>query len=255
MSTAAVNNAIYEDYGERWYTAYDDPVALLRAQALTTAPWAIERIAGLNPGQPAKTRVLDVACGAGFISNALAAHGFTVSAVDLSLSSLDVARRHDATGRVDYVHADAYQLPYADGQFDAVTSMDFLEHVEEPERSIAECARVLRPGGLFIFHTFNRNRLAGLVVIRFVEWFVRNTPKHLHVLRLFIRPEELREYCQRSGMIVCEFAGIRPAWKTLSVAAVLRRTVPAGLRFQLTRSLALSYIGAARKADERLAPS
>ncbi|QDE65942.1 hypothetical protein BHS09_02385 [Myxococcus xanthus] len=100
-------------------------------------------------------------------------------------------RYYDGTGSVDYRVADAYVLPFDDGCFDVVTCMDFLEHVEEPARVVAEAARVLAPGGLFFFHTFNRNWLAGLIIIQAVEWFVPNKPDHLHVLRLFITPEEL----------------------------------------------------------------
>ena len=88
--------------------------------------------------------------------------------------------------------------------------MDFLEHVEEPELAIREAARLVAPGGLFIFHTFNRNWLAWLVVIKGVEWFVRNTPPHMHVLRLFIKPEELVSMCARSGLAVDSVHGMAP---------------------------------------------
>src|SRR6201999_1216443 len=113
---------------------------------------------------------------------------YRVTGLDASPESLVVAARHDETGSVRYERGDALALPYADASFDAVCAMDFLEHVEEPARVVAECSRVLRPGGLFFFHTFNRSFLAWLVVIKGVEWFVRNTPRDMHVLRLFIPP-------------------------------------------------------------------
>ena len=115
-----------------------------------------------------------------------------MTGLDASQEALSVAARHDGTARVRYERGDALTLPYPDASFDAVCSLDFLEHVEEPERVVAEVARVLRPGGLFFFHTFNRNFWAWLVIIKGVEWFVRNTPKDLHVLRLFVKPEERR---------------------------------------------------------------
>ena len=71
--------------------------------------------------------------------------------------SLAVARQFDNTNSVNYDYGNAYELPYNDAHFDAVCCMDFLEHVEKPDRVIAEASRVLRSGGLFFFHTFNRN--------------------------------------------------------------------------------------------------
>jgi 2-polyprenyl-6-hydroxyphenyl methylase/3-demethylubiquinone-9 3-methyltransferase len=236
----AIDNSIYETLGERWYTAQDDPVALLRAEARVKHAWILKRIDG------AKT-VLDVGCGAGFLTNEFAQKGMTVKGIDMSEDSLRVAKAHDETQSVDYLVGDAYHLPFPDGYFDVVTAMDFLEHVEEPDRVVRECARVLRPGGQFFFHTFNRNPLAWLVIIKFVEWFVKNTPKHMHVLRLFIKPQELAMYCSLSGLQVSEMTGIRPVWGTLSLRDFISGHVPVGMQFTLTNSLSLSYMGVAKK--------
>ncbi len=241
-----VNNAIYDDYGDRWYTADDDPVALLRAESRAKTPWIQQRL----ETQGAKS-ILDVGCGAGFTSNALAASGFQVTGVDLSLSSLEAARRHDSSGRATYVHADANHLPFPDAHFDAVCSLDFLEHVEDPARAIREIARVLKPGGLFFFHTFNRNWMSWLVVIKLVEWLVANTPRDMHVLRLFIKPRELNQMNLAAGMKTQEITGLRPVFSTLTWESLRTGVVPKGLRFCLTRSTALSYLGMAKKQDAR----
>jgi 2-polyprenyl-6-hydroxyphenyl methylase/3-demethylubiquinone-9 3-methyltransferase len=106
---------------------------------------------------------------------------------------------------------------------------------------------------LFFFYTFNRNLLSWLVVIKGVEWFVRNTPKNLHVHRLFIRPDELARMCERSGLRTEDLLGIRPTilswafWKML-----LTGRVPGELTFQFTRSLKMSYTGMARKVGSGL---
>jgi len=244
-SLVPVNNDIYDQLGERWYGADDDPVALLRAESRLRNPWLTERLRAHSGGA---AQVLDIGCGGGFLSNHLASEGFDVTGVDASQASLDVAVRHDLSGKVRYLLGDALALPFADGSFDAVCAMDFLEHVEDPARVVAEAARVLKPGGLFFFHTFNRNPLAWLVVIKGVEWFVKNTPRHMHVLRLFIKPRELERLCRAQGLHFTELHGSAPVvfswafWRML-----LTRSVPPNFRFQFTPSTALSYTGYAER--------
>lgn len=241
-----VNNAIYDTYGDRWYHADDDPVALLRAESKTKTPWIIDRIKDHGLLHP-QTKVLDVGCGAGFLSNALAKQGLQVTGVDLSEESLKVAAKYDETKKVHYQVADAYQLPFEDASFDVLTAMDFLEHVENPGQVIKEFSRVLKPGGIFVFHTFNRNPLAHLVIIKVVEWLVKNTPKHLHVIHLFIKPKELAHYCEQAGMTSKDMIGIKPVFSTIPLKNLFTGIVPKTLRFEFTKSLLLSYMGFAVK--------
>mgnify|MGYP001578519141 FL=1 len=242
-----INNEIYHSLGERWYSAFDDPVALLRAQSELLAPWIIQKI-----GSPSCCTILDIGCGGGFMSNRFAKAGFDVDAIDLSEDSLAIARKHDSTGKVRYTLADGYHLPFSDRAFRVVTAMDFLEHVEDPKAIIAEVSRVLAPGGLFFFHTFNRNFLSRIVVIKMVELLVANTPDHLHIYRLFIKPSELRDYCHSHDLSIIEMSGVRPKLSTLSIGDIFRRTVPKGFQFELSPSLQISYLGYAKKEEHRL---
>jgi 2-polyprenyl-6-hydroxyphenyl methylase/3-demethylubiquinone-9 3-methyltransferase len=240
-----VNNAIYDALGERWYAAQDDPVALLRAESACRVPWIAEQIRARFGG---RARVLDIACGAGFLSNALAERGHAVTAVDAAERCLAVAARHDATRSVRYVVADALRLPFPDHSFDVACAMDFLEHVEEPGVVVAEAARVLAPGGQFFFHTFNRNWCAWLVVIKGVEWFVKNTPPDLHVLRLFLKPSEVRAMCSANRLTLKEVRGLRPAVASAPLLRLLfSGSVPEDFRFRFTRSTVISYTGLAVK--------
>ncbi len=238
----SVDNSIYEKYGEKWYTTFEDPVAILRAESIAVIPWVIEKIRTIKGHS-----VLDIGCGGGFLSNELGMKGLDVTGVDLSPMSLEVAANHDRSGKVKYQVADAYQLPFADETFDVVTAMDFLEHVEDPKKVILEASRVLKPGGIFIFHTFNRNILSWLVIIKFVEWIVKNTPKNMHILRLFITPDELTKYCRESKMQVEEMKGLRPVWSSIPIRNLLSGVVPKSMRFKITNSLLMSYLGVARK--------
>lgn len=241
-NASQIDNTIYDRYGEKWYTAVDDPVALLRAENKIKTPWVLKRI------EP-KSSVLDVGCGAGFLTNELALCGHHVTGVDSSASSLAIARQHDATKTVNYIEANAYKLPFDDNSFNVVCAMDFLEHIDNPSLVIQEISRVLRPGGKFIFHTFNRNFFSWFIIIKMVEWFIPNTPKNMHVLRLFIKPRELEQYCENSGMEVLELTGIRPVVNSIPVRQLFSGRVPTELRFEITSSLLTSYMGLAKKCQ------
>jgi 2-polyprenyl-6-hydroxyphenyl methylase/3-demethylubiquinone-9 3-methyltransferase len=241
-----VNNEMYSSLGARWYDADDDPVALLRAESKLRNPWVGRHIEDAFGAK--RCAVLDIGCGAGFLSNHLAGHGHRVTGIDASSESLGVAASHDATGTVRYDHGDALALPYADGAFDVVCAMDFLEHVEDPRRVIGEAARVLAPNGLFFFHTFNRNWLSWLVIIKGVEWFVKNTPADMHVLHLFLRPDEVAGMCSEHGLQTMELLGSRPRLGRAFWGMLATGRVPADFGFTFSRSTRLAYTGVARKA-------
>jgi 2-polyprenyl-6-hydroxyphenyl methylase/3-demethylubiquinone-9 3-methyltransferase len=239
-----VNNAFYDELGEGWYDDIDHPIALLRAENKVRIPWIIGEI---DSQFKRPVAVLDVGCGAGLLTNALAVAGHLVSGIDLSETSLETARRHDQTGQVRYRVANAYSLPFADASFDVVCATDVLEHVEEPHRLIAEASRVLKPNGLFFFHTFNRNPLSYLVIIKGVDWFVRNAPKHMHVYSLFIKPKELRHLCLQQSLHVQSIVGFRPIVSLPLFRMIFTRRVPPNFSFRFSKSLATGYCGFAQK--------
>jgi len=245
--TGQVNNAIYHQLGDRWYTAQDDPVALLRAESRARNPWIVSSIRQAFPS--GEVKVLDIGCGGGFLSNYLANSDFIVNGLDASAQSLSIAKRYDGTGRACYVMGDAYHLPYAGGEFQAACAMDFLEHVDEPQSVIAEAARVLRPSGLLFFATFNRNFISWLIGIKGVEWFVRNTPPRLHELSHFIKPSELRAMCEASGLRVNELHGFAPQFNQAFWRMLRTGVVTDDFTFQFGRSTLTGYIGVAVKSE------
>lgn len=243
MSEAVINNAFYDDLDERWYTDDGHIIALLKAESRQKTVYVREVFA--REGVAAHSKILDIGCGAGLISNRLAADGYEMFGVDQSASSIRVAERHAPEGaNVHYSAGDAYALPYAEASFDAVLLLDFLEHVDEPARAIKEAARVLKPGGVMLFHTFNRTVLAGLLAVKAVELMARDCPKHFHLLRMFIKPKELEGMLNSVGWNVMEFRGLRPLifhWPFF--ASLLTRRVHKGFDFTFTKALGLGYMG------------
>lgn len=234
-----INNDFYDELAERWYTDANHPIALLRAENKLRVPWIIREM-----GEEKK--VLDIGCGAGILTNALAKKGHEVFGIDLSSSSLEVARKYDETKTVSYQTANGYSLPYPDRSFDVVCAMDLLEHVEEPRLVISEASRVLKPGGLFFFHTFNRNIISYLLVIKGVEWFVPNAPKNMHVYPLFIKPEELREIFVEQNLLLQKIHGFVPTPRSI-IQMLLSRKIPKDFGFRFSKNLATGYCGYAQK--------
>lgn len=239
-----INNAFYEDLGDAWYEDEVHPIALLRAENRARNPWILDQIKSrLGPSQ----EILDIGCGAGFLANALAMHGHHVTGIDLSLRSLEIAKKRDRTEHVRYMQLDAFALPFLDRSFDVICAMDFLEHVEMPGQIIRDVARLLRPKGLFFFHTFNRNLWSYLIVIKGVEWCIPNTPANMHVYSYFIKPAELEGWCEQSGLKLQEMRGLSPRmsspafWKSLLI-----RKVDQKLEFHFTSSLKTGYVGIAQ---------
>lgn len=240
-----INNAFYDELDAMWYESQDHPIALLRAENALRNPW-IEKVIQDKIGQ--NCSVLDVGCGGGFLTNYLAQKGYTVSGVDLSKKSLEIAQKNDPTQSVQYHFASAYELPFDEGTFDVVSAMDLLEHVEKPELVIQEASRVLKKGGLFFFHTFNRNWLSYLIVIKGVEWCFSNHPANMHVYPLFLKPAEVEEMCHRYKLHIGEFIGLRPDFKIGSFwKMIFARKVDPNFRFVFTPSLKTSYSGFAQK--------
>jgi len=241
-----INTEIYDELGENWYEAQDNPVALLRAESRFRNPWVLSKIREKFKGGDLK--LLDVGCGAGFLSNYMASNGLQVTGVDMSESSLKTAQHFDKTKTARYIFADAHSLPFNESEFDVVCAMDFLEHVERPELVVAQVSRVLKPGGVFFFYTFNRNWISRLVVIKGVEWFVKNTPPHLHVYEMFVKPKEMLDACRKNALLPGELQGMRPVISRAFFKMLRTGSVPPDFSFKFTSSTLISYLGYAYKA-------
>ncbi|MGB8213487.1 MAG: bifunctional 2-polyprenyl-6-hydroxyphenol methylase/3-demethylubiquinol 3-O-methyltransferase UbiG [Anaerolineales bacterium] len=148
-------------------------------------------------------KILDVGCGGGILSEALAKAGAQVTGMDLSRASLEAARRHakEQGLQIDYRYENLEEVAQAQmGAFDGITCMEMLEHVPEPERILAACAQVLKPGGHFFCSTINRTPKAFLFAIIGGEFILRLLPRGSHTYGQLIRPRELKRWAQESGL-------------------------------------------------------
>lgn len=156
--------------------------------------------------------VLDLGCAGGFMAEALALRGANVTGIDPAAEAINSARAHAREGglRIGYDVGRGEALPYDDASFDAVVCVDVLEHVADLPTALAEVARALRPGGLFLFDTINRNPLARLATITIAEDVLRLLPRGTHDPAMFIKPAELRAELQRVGLVPGPFTGLGP---------------------------------------------
>ena len=148
--------------------------------------------------------VLDVGCGGGILSDAMARAGAQVTGIDLATKSLKVAQLHaleTQTPNVSYreVSAEALALEKP-GSFDVVTCMEMLEHVPDPASIVQACATLVKPGGWVFFSTLNRNPKSFLFAIVGAEYVLNLLPKGTHEFAKFIKPSELANHCRDAGL-------------------------------------------------------
>jgi len=166
----------------------------------------IDRIAELKG-----KRVLDVGCGGGILSEAMAARGASVTGIDLGEKPLKVAQLHllESGLQVDYrlVAAEslAQEMP---GAFDIVTCMELLEHVPDPAATVRACAELTRPGGHVFVSTINRNLKSYVLAIVGAEYVLKLLPRGTHDYEKFIKPSELAAACRSAGLDVRGITGM-----------------------------------------------
>ena len=148
--------------------------------------------------------VLDVGCGGGILTEAMARHGAEATGIDMAKKSLKIAKLHALEGNVANVH---YRLvsvedlaAEAPASFNVVTCMEMMEHVPDPASIVRACAKLAKPGGHVFFSTLNRNPKAFMQAIVGAEYLLRMLPRGTHDYHKFITPAELARMCRQAGL-------------------------------------------------------
>jgi len=147
-------------------------------------------------------RILDIGCGGGLLSEPMARLGADIVGADAAERNIPVARVHaERSGlKVDYRHTTAEALAEAGEQFDVILNMEVVEHVADPLAYLSACQRLLKPGGLHICSTINRNAKSFAMAIVGAEFVMRWLPKGTHEWGKFITPDELYDLISKAGL-------------------------------------------------------
>ena len=194
----------FDELAQRWWDP-DGPQKALHALNPARLRYVAERVA------LADATVLDVGCGGGLLSEAMAKAGAAVTGIDLAPNLLKAARLHglESGVKVDYRETSVEALADAQpGSFDAVTCMEMLEHVPDPSAIVRACAALLKPGGRLLLSTLNRTPAAFALAIVGAEYVARLLPKGTHRYRDFIKPSELAGWLREAGLELEDVSGL-----------------------------------------------
>lgn len=226
-----------------------DPAEMARFNALASRWWDADsefwplhrlnpsRLEWINELSPLQGKaVLDVGCGGGILSEAMARKDAHVTGIDIATKALQIARLHAQQTGVKATYALSTAEEWAQqhaAQYDTVTCMEMLEHVPDPAAVVQACAHLAKPGGWVFFSTINRSLLGYLKVILAAEYILRILPIGTHSYAKFIRPAELVTMCTAAELQLHEARGMG--------------FNPITRQFSLTRNTASSYLLALRK--------
>ena len=207
----------FDKVSQMWWDPKSEMGTLHTINPLRTR-FILEKLTTRNP------KILDVGCGGGILSEALAKEGAQVMGLDLSDTAIQVAKQHARQQKleIDYRYESVEQIVREHpGSFDVVTCMEMLEHVPEPRKVMAACVQALKPGGHAFFSTINRTPKAFLFAIIGGEYILHLLPRGTHTYSKLIRPQELKDWACEAGLEYVQLASLiyNPLTKRFKVAA------------------------------------
>ena len=195
----------FSEIASRWWDMDGEFKPLHEINPLRLS-FIMEQVNGLHG-----LKVLDVGCGGGILSEAMANAGAEVTGIDMSQEALEVARLHtlESGVKVNYLQSPAEDFAAQNaGQYDVVTCLEMLEHVPEPSSVIAACTQLVKPNGWVFLSTLNRNPKAWGMAIVGAEYLLGLVPKGTHDYNKFIKPSELLRHCDNNGLAARKMTGL-----------------------------------------------
>ncbi len=155
--------------------------------------------------------VLDVGCGGGILSEGMAHLDASVTGIDMGYAALSAAKYHRGKSglHINYQKMSAEALAKKEpNRFDVITCLELLEHVPNPSSVIMACSKLTKPGGSLFFATINRNIKSYIFAIIGAEYLLRLVPRGTHTFRRFIKPSEMCEWAQKTGLLLKNKVGL-----------------------------------------------
>jgi 2-polyprenyl-6-hydroxyphenyl methylase/3-demethylubiquinone-9 3-methyltransferase len=257
-----INNDFYDGEGDQWWQP-DTPLSLINSSVNPArVGYLKKKLFNDLRMDPRGKSALEIGCGGGILCEEIARMGFATTGIDPSERSLAIATSHAKASdlQITYVKGSGENLPYPDNSTDAVFCCDVLEHVRDVPKVISEVSRVLKPGGVFCYDTFNRTFLSKLVAINVSQVWKRwaFAPPNLHVWEMFIKPDELKSLLRQNSLEWKEHRGMGINASPLFFLRNLRKRARGELTYQdlgkklfLVESdnLNLMYMGYALKSQ------
>ncbi len=223
--------AQYDELAEEWWEPSGEFAAL---------HWlAASRARHVPPAPQPDAVLVDLACGGGLMAPHVARLGYRHIGVDIGLRGLELAREHGVTP----VRGSVLAVPLADGCADVVLAGEILEHVEDHEGVLTECARLLRSGGTLVLDALAAGRLSTLINVHLLERLPGGPPRGLHDPALFVDRKRLLAAADRVGLDL-ELVGLRPSMREAIAWRLGRRDM---VRMKPIRSTAVVFAGYGRK--------
>jgi 2-polyprenyl-6-hydroxyphenyl methylase/3-demethylubiquinone-9 3-methyltransferase len=223
--------AQYDELADQWWEPSGDFAAL---------HWiAASRAEHIRPAPHPGAVLVDLACGGGLMGPHVARLGYRHVGVDIGLRGLELAREHG----VRPVRGSVLAVPLADGCADVVVAGEILEHVEDDVGVLAECARLLKPGGALVIDALAAGRLSTLINVHLLERLPGGPPKGLHDPGLFVDRQRLLAAADRLGLDL-RLVGLRPSVREAIAWLLGRRDA---VRMKQIRSTAVVFAGYGRK--------
>ena len=204
--------ARFDRLAATWWDAAGPMWPLHRLNALRV-PFVVESVSqhvqrSNNKPSLSGLSVLDIGCGAGLLSEAMAKAGARVTGVDAAPRNIHIAREHAESGGVDIEYLCGSLEQVRDRRFDVVLNMEVVEHVADVRAFVRECSQCVSEGGMQLVATINRNPKSWLFAIAGAEYILRWLPRGTHQWHKFVKPQELERLLDEAGLTVVRRAGV-----------------------------------------------